>query len=70
MKAKLPKNVVEALEKLRKDGYSNVVITNLFWRNDVREPGRTIQLYIQKNGEEGFNNLMRALLDGYEITLE
>jgi lysophospholipase L1-like esterase len=65
MKVKLPADVAHALGQLQKT-HSNRAIMRSLGVNDAKKIVRTIQSYINENGDENFNNIMRALLDGYE----
>ena len=69
MKVKLPNNVVHVLTQLKKT-HSNTAIIRSIWQNDAKKTVRTLQLYVIENGEDGLNNVMRALLDGYEAEAE
>lgn len=66
MKVKLPADVVHSLNQLKKTS-SNLKIMRHIWNKNANSRIRIIQEYIVVNGETGINNLMRALLDGYEV---
>ena len=66
-KVKISKNLAEAIEKLRKDGYSNLAIVGSIFKNDVNKDKRVIQLFCMENYEINGDILLNTLINGYNV---
>ncbi len=66
-KVKIPKNLAEAIEKLIKNGCSNLAIVGNVFRNDASKERREIQLFCIENYRINGDILLNALINGYDI---
>lgn len=73
----LPKEVDEAIKKLRRDGMTDFFIIGRAFQGDIEsatEPMQVIMRYIRNNTgdwdeehEKGYTHIMQALVNGYEV---